>query len=373
MSQSDDSKFSPGLKTVLIIDDEPSLAGTLALGLEANGYRSLCAFNATEGWKMAQSHMPDLVLCDIDMPGKDGRALLLEMRADPALSDLPIVLMTGKIELGNPRTVMDLGADDFLLKPFPLEDLFRCIAARLQRADLKKRINDRVADEMRLNLQSILPQKFFTPLARMLSLSYIMEEGLDTLAKQDLRQELRRIQDSGHELHRSLRNYLLLLELAPQGFVRPSALLDGETVGDALSAGINAAAKRRHRAADITRELTGASLRANPEDLGAVAEELTDNALSFSRQGSPVVARAVPRGDFLEFSVTDSGRGISAGQLEQIKAARQNGRKISEQQGLGLGLIIVHRLVRHLGGEFDLESESGRGSTARVRLPIRNS
>ena len=72
------------------------------------------------------------------MPGKDGRRLLQEMRADPELADRPFVLMTGKAELANSRTAMDLGADDFLLKPLALNELLRCVAARLHRATLSR-------------------------------------------------------------------------------------------------------------------------------------------------------------------------------------------------------------------------------------------
>jgi signal transduction histidine kinase len=265
---------------------------------------------------------------------------------------------------------MDLGADDFLLKPFSLDDLFRCIEARFKRAALNRRISNSALEEMQLSLQSTLPQRFFTPLAEILGLTRLLEEGLDTLGRKEIRQELGDIQDAGRQLHRTLRNYLLLLELEPQNLVRPGTLLDGETVTDALVAGINAAAKRHHRAADITRELTAAGLRANPSDLGALAEELVDNALSFSRKGTPVLVRTFTEGGMLHFTVTDAGRGMTPGQLERIAAAPQHDRKLAEQQGLGLGLILVQRLVQHIGGKFHIESEAGKCTTSRVSLPI---
>jgi CheY-like chemotaxis protein len=136
---------SPGqYKTILIIDDEVPFAAILAAGLEAKGYRTLQAPNAVTGWELAHAHLPDLILCDIDMPGKDGLRLLRDIRGDPALADRTFVLMTGKPRFGNYRAAMDQGADDFLLKPFSLPALLSCVEARLQRAALSRRLDDGV-------------------------------------------------------------------------------------------------------------------------------------------------------------------------------------------------------------------------------------
>ena len=357
------------LETILIIDDEVQLSAALAENLEINGYRVLCASDANMGWEFAHAHLPDLILCDIEMPDKDGRRLLQEMRADPELAHRQFVLMTGKEGYANSRAAMDLGADDFLLKPFALSELLRCVAARLKRATLSRRINDNVLAELRLSLQPTLPHKLFTPLAGILGLTRLLEEGLDSLRAEEIRQDLRDIQDAGRQLHRSLRNYLLLMELESEGLVRTSAWLDGETVVDELNAGITTAGTRHHRVADIVRDLTGASLRANPSDLGTVAEELVDNALRFSRHGTPVQVRAWSDGTVMHLTVTDAGRGMTALQLEQIAAVQRLEGNLRSQQDLGFGLILVHRLILHIGGQLRIESEAGKGTTSHVTLP----
>jgi len=357
------------LKTILVIDDDVQLTAVLATGLEINGYNVWCAANAVDGWKLARAYLPDLTLCDIEMPGKDGRRLLQEMRADPELADRPFVLMTGKADLANTRTAMDLGADDFLLKPFALDELLRCLAARLQRAALSRRINDRVLAELRLSLQPTVPHKLFTPLAGILGISWLLEKDIESMSKEEIREDLRDIHDAGQQLHRSLRNYLLLIELEFEGFVRPSAWLHSETVVDGLIVGINTAGARHHRAADIIRELTATDLRANPSDLSTVAEELVDNALRFSRKGTPVQVRAWSDGATMHFTVTDTGRGMTARQLEQITAVLRFEGNLRTQQDLGFGLILVQRLVLHAGGEFRIESEAGKGTTCHVSLP----
>jgi two-component system, sensor histidine kinase and response regulator len=359
-----------GLKTILIIDDDVHLTATLTLGLETNGYRTLCAADAAGGWKLAREHLPDLILCDIQMPGKDGRRLLQEMRAEPELSNCQFVLMTGKLAYGSPRAAMDLGADDLLLKPFGFPELLRCIASRLQRAELSRRIDDRVIEQLRESLHSTLPHEFFTPLAGILGLTELLENQLEILSKEEIRQDLHDIRRAGRRLHRTLRNYLLILELDAPESTRPRPLLKPENVAQALSAGITAAAERHQRAADLTSQLTGASLKADPMDLTILAEELVDNALSFSRKDTPVRVRAWTEAGRLHFSVADTGRGMTPEQLTQVGAFRQPDRKTLEQQGLGLGLALVRKLARHLGGEFRLESEAGKGTTSHLSLPI---
>jgi signal transduction histidine kinase len=359
-----------GLKTVLIIDDDVHFTAILTLGLETHGYRTLCAPDAVIGWKLAREHLPDLILCDIDMPAKDGRRLLQEMRADPELADRQFVLMTGKAALGSPRAAMDLGADDLLLKPFGLPELLRCVAARLQRAELSRRIDDRVVEQLRESLHSTLPQAFFTPLAGILGLTELLENQLDHLSKEEIRQDLRDIRRAGRRLHRTLRNYLLILELDTPESARPRPLLGAEAVAAALSAGIKAAAERHQRAADVVTELAGANLKADSMDLTILAEELVDNALAFSRKETSVRVRAWPEAGILNFSVADTGRGMTPEQLAQLGAFRQPDHKLLGHQGLGLGVALVRKLARHLGGELHLESTPGQGTTSHVSLPL---
>jgi signal transduction histidine kinase len=369
-SNSPSLPYGASLKTILIIDDDVHLAATYALGLEANGYRALCAPNAAIGWEMAHAHLPDLILCDIEMPGKDGRRLLQEMRTDPALADRQFVLMTGKAAFGNPRTAMDLGADDFLLKPITLPAMMGCVEARLRRAELNRRVDDRAVDQLRESLGSTLPQKFFMPLASILGLSQLLEAELDTESKEDIRQDLHGIHAAARRLHRTLRNYLMILDLEPHGLVDPGALLAAETVRAALAKGITAATEPHQRAADLALDLTGASVRAYPADLSILAEELVDNALSFSRKGTPVRVRAWSEGAKFHFSVADTGRGFTPQQLEYVRSPHRNDHSLLEQPSLGLGLTLVRKVVARLGGDFDLQSEAGQGTTSYITLPI---
>jgi signal transduction histidine kinase len=359
------------LRTILIVDDDVHLAASLALGLESNGYRTLHAANATQGWDLARAHLPDLILSDIEMPGKDGRRFLQEMRADPELGSRQFVLMTGRIPLGNPRTAMDLGADDFLLKPFTLTELLRCVEARLKRADLSRRIDDNALARLQVSLRSTLPHEFFTPLASVMGLTELLLLDLDKLPLEEVRQDLRTIQTAGRRLHRTLRNYLLILELEPTNLERRPPWLGAQEVAEAMVNGATTAAERHCRGEDLKIEVEGARLPANPLELATLMEELVDNALTYSRKTTPVVVKVRREGPVLQVVVTDAGRGMTPQQLQSLDNYWQRPREVTRRQDNGLGLVLVRRLVQHLGGEFRLESRDGVGTSAFLTLPIR--
>ncbi|MDI1250826.1 MAG: hybrid sensor histidine kinase/response regulator, partial [Lacunisphaera sp.] len=322
------------------------------------------------GAELARTHLPDVIVCDIDMPGQDGKGFLKQLRLDPELADRQFVLMTGDPSYANPRAGMELGADDFLLKPFSIGDLTRAVAARLKRAELSRHLESRIIEQLLGSLHSTLPHEFFTPLAGVFGLTEMLEEELDDLSKEEIREILHDILTSAKRLHRTLKNYLHIIELdSPSRAVTPEPL-EAESVRQAALAGIESAAKRHQRAADVTTELTGARLRTSPTEFTALLEELVDNALSFSRKESPVKVRLQPDGRWLRLIITDEGRGMTPKQLQQLGLFQQHDRKKFEQQGLGLGLALARRIVHRLGGELRFDSEPAKGTTVHIALPV---
>src|SRR5258708_2433365 len=112
---------APGT-TVLAIDDDPSMRSLLSHTLEGAGYRVQLACEGEEGLARIRDGLPDLVVCDVQMPGMDGFQVLDSLRADAATAALPFVLLTALSDRDSVRRAMRLGADDFLSKPVrPLE------------------------------------------------------------------------------------------------------------------------------------------------------------------------------------------------------------------------------------------------------------
>jgi DNA-binding NarL/FixJ family response regulator len=121
------------MKTILVIEDQPLMRRNLVTILEMEGYEALTADNGRAGIQLAQEELPDLILCDIMMPGVDGYGVLTSLRAHKSTAMIPFIFLTAKGEKADFRTGMNLGADDYLTKPVAKADLLAALAARAER------------------------------------------------------------------------------------------------------------------------------------------------------------------------------------------------------------------------------------------------
>lgn len=121
------------MEKILVIDDDPKLRGQTCALLRSEGYTTVEARNGREGVALARTEKPALVLCDITMPEMNGHRVVEALRQDPATAHLPFIFLTGWGELTDLRTGMNLGADDYLVKPVEPADLLAAVQARLRR------------------------------------------------------------------------------------------------------------------------------------------------------------------------------------------------------------------------------------------------
>jgi DNA-binding response OmpR family regulator len=123
---------------ILIIEDNPEMAENIASILELAQYDVICAGNGKQGVSVAQQTQPDLILCDIMMPDLDGYGVLHILHQDPVTANIPFVFLSAKADKAEVREGMNLGADDYLTKPFDTTDLLKVIETRLKKSDSLK-------------------------------------------------------------------------------------------------------------------------------------------------------------------------------------------------------------------------------------------
>lgn len=136
---------------ILVIEDEPAIVRTLERGLSAHGYTVVSADRGEDGVVLVASEPIDLVLLDIALPGLDGHQTLARLRA--IRQDLPILMLTARDDLQNKVSALEAGADDYLTKPFALEELVARIRAMTRRTD-QRRSSALEAGDMKLDLLS---------------------------------------------------------------------------------------------------------------------------------------------------------------------------------------------------------------------------
>jgi two-component system sensor histidine kinase/response regulator len=351
------------MKTILLIDDCQQLRTSFSMALRLNGYHVIEAESGVEGLEMARKHLPDLILSDIHMPGGDGSTLLRDIRHDSELKSRQVVLMTGRPDLVTPRKGMEEGADDFLVKPVSLQALLSCLKARFSRASISWRVEDQMLAQLRSWVPPHLPHEFFTPLAGIIGLMEILRDDFSTLTSAEVNDMHNQVYQSALRLHRTLRNYLLILDLQTVSSQPVPPFLSSRELEKSIQGGVDQALRQNERREDVTVRLDACSISVKAGDLTHIVEELVDNACKFSRQETPVNVELRADGRLI---VTDRGRGLTAEEIIRIGAFQQFDRKRFEQQGLGLGLVLVQKLVVLCKAEFSMNSKPGEGTQAQI-------
>lgn len=119
------------MKTILVIEDEPTIRENILRILEINGFQALGAEDGRAGVQQAKAFLPDLIICDILMPGIDGYGVLATLRKDADTAVIPLIFLSAKAEHSDFRLGMNLGADDYLTKPFSSKELVAAVSSRL--------------------------------------------------------------------------------------------------------------------------------------------------------------------------------------------------------------------------------------------------
>ena len=118
---------------ILIVDDEQNIVELIKFNLESSGYNVLCAYNGQDAVDIAKKEQPSLILLDLMLPVKDGLEVCKEIRRDILISNTPIIMLTAKCEELDKILGLELGADDYITKPFTVRELIARVKAILRR------------------------------------------------------------------------------------------------------------------------------------------------------------------------------------------------------------------------------------------------
>ena len=121
------------MQTILVVDDEADILELIGLNLKRNGYNCITAPDGIAAVKTALEAMPDLIILDLMLPGKDGFTVFRELRADSRTQSTPVLMLTAKGELNDKINGLETGADDYVTKPFSPKELMLRVKALLKR------------------------------------------------------------------------------------------------------------------------------------------------------------------------------------------------------------------------------------------------
>jgi CheY-like chemotaxis protein len=127
---------------ILIIDDDVQLCGVVAEFLRRHGYEVETAVNGRQGLQAIAEYIPDLILCDLNMPEVDGHGVVTALRQDRRLSEVPVIFLSGCTGRDQIRRSMNLGGDDFITKPASLPEIHEAVHTRLNRLKEQRRLRE---------------------------------------------------------------------------------------------------------------------------------------------------------------------------------------------------------------------------------------
>ena len=135
------------VKHILVIEDDPDIVELLRFNLERESYRVVSATTGSEGWSELQREQPDLVILDLMLPEISGFDLCRRLRRDARYQHLPVIMLTARSEEADVIAGIELGADDYITKPFSPRELVARVGAVLRRAGRAERRPDAATDE----------------------------------------------------------------------------------------------------------------------------------------------------------------------------------------------------------------------------------
>jgi len=362
------------MKRILVIDDEEWLREMIQLALRQKGYEVIEAENGAIGIEKARKNLPDLVLCDVNMEKVDGYLTLSSLRSEPSTAAIPFILMTGLADNAGMRHGMELGADDYLPKPFTIDALYAAVETRLKKAQALREDAEKKLSDLRDNISMMLPHELRTPLNGILAYGEILSTDAATLRPDEIAEMGQTIHESGKRLERLVENFLIysqiqLLEADQQRTAAlrkkrtqfPRKLVENRATQQADSVG---------RLTDLKVDMTDHAVAISEEYIGKIVDELVHNAFKFSNPGTPITVVMRAGDGILTLTIADQGKGLETEHLRKVGGFMQFDRKRGEQQGLGLGLVIAKRLAELHGGSLAIQSDPGAGTTVTVRLPL---
>ncbi len=364
---------------ILVIEDEEPVRLNLVELLEAEGYQCVVARDGEEGVRAAWNELPDLIICDVLMPQLDGFGVLARLAQDPATAFIPFIFLTALGDRKNQRTGMELGADDYVTKPFSRLEILNAVEERLGKRSEAVQQMRRAVSSMQTRLTTRIPEDFLTPLSLILGAAETL--GSNSVVRSDpeqVRVTAESIARAARRLIESLENYLQItdLDLAVADAGRKDQLLQSvvEQAGWEIEGVSKITARKHNRESDLRIQVDEACLMIHRDHLEKLVEALLDNAFLYSEPGSAVsVLGRVKEGHVYHLQVADNGRGMYPEQAANLVRQAEFDRLRFVETHTGLGWMLVQKLVDLYGGKVNLTSRVGQGTTVDLELKMKRS
>ncbi|MBP2290342.1 ATP-binding response regulator [Azospirillum rugosum] len=402
MTRSIDQSLAREIKdaAILIVDDNHSNVELLREILRHDGYTGVRGETDPRVVPaLCEAERFDLLLIDIRMPHMSGFELMERVRAIHADDYVPVLVLTAHTDQETRRKSLELGANDFLTKPFIAWELLHRVRNMLdirmlyrraaeENRELERRVTERTAelsaaldaarqaDRAKLDFLSVMSHELRTPLNSIIGFAEVLaKDGQDRLGERDSQEYVTLIEESGKTLLTMVNKILDYTRASTGGIELSESDVDLPRLLDSCLAVLLPKAQAKNLALSVDSRLaeSGApvTLRADDRRLREMLMGVLDNAVKFSHPGGRVAARIERRADAVAIIVSDDGPGIPPDIAGRIFSPFTQAERslVRKHEGIGLGLPIVRRFAELHGGAVVLDSTPGQGTTVTILLP----
>jgi two-component system sensor histidine kinase/response regulator len=351
----------PHRDKILIVDDNPTNVVILEEMLD-DKYQLATAASGEEALVIVSDFRPDLILLDLMMPGIDGYETCRRIRASPALCHTKIIMVSAKAMVEERLQGYEAGADDYVVKPFEVEELLAKVRVYLRLKTVEE------VDQLKSDVLTLLGHETSTPLSTIITPVQLLltEEDLSAAERTDL---LHMVEQSATRLQHLFGQVLTLSKLkAGQCDFELLPVDLNDVVQSAVSIVAQQAAERNVR---LEQELPEATI--TMLDLGqmlGVVTAILENAIRFSPAKGCVIVRVQRDASCCWMTVTDQGPGIEPQRLPYVFDEFPETDIDHHTVGMGLSLAIANRVVLAHNGTIEVESTQEVGTTFTVRIPV---
>lgn len=355
---------------ILIVDDIEANIQLLATMLSESGFDIGVAYSGSEALDSVSAYKPDLILLDIMMPEMDGFEVAKILKNNDLTKDIPIIYLTAKADISDITKGFELGANDYVTKPFQSQELLARVNTHLKLKFLMEELVQ--INNIRNKFFSIISHDLKNPFSGILGLAEMLSVDADKLSLEEVKNTGQVMYKSAKVLYELLENLLewSRSQLGTIEFIQYPLDLN-DYIDKAISIyQLKADQKQISLRSFISTE---AKVFADNYMLNTILRNLIGNAIKFTPNGGIILigATACEDSSLIKLFVRDSGIGIPKENHDKIfridtKYVRTG---TNNEVGTGLGLILTKELVERHGGQIWFESEEGQGTTFYFTLP----
>ncbi len=362
---------------ILVIEDEAPLREEISDILMFEGFDVLTAENGKVGLDMARKNAVDMIVCDITMPEMDGYQVLLRLREDTKAALIPFLFLTARADKSFMRHGMELGADDYVTKPFTHGELLSAIRSRLNRHAGIAEAHQKDLEEVKSQLTRMVTHELRTPLISIRMVRDVIDRQIDHLNPAEIKELMGTLRLGTERLNHLVEQMVYLTQIETGSLSVQAINENGQKleVWQVLVGAIDLARRYAYRnpvlQIDFDERERGSLVIGHIGSLKHAFAEIIANALDFSQSDSAVQITQWQTQGNIWVSIVDQGRGLSEEAQQQTgRAFQQIDRATQEQQGMGLGLFVARSIIEAHGGVMNLSSAPGKGTRVNIGLPL---